>query len=105
MAATGHATAAGELLRRLVAAAPLFNNRLLELLGGEQAAPGGFPLPYPAACRPQAWAAGAALLAVRAVLGLHPHVPRGRLVISPMSPAPYQWLLVMRCRWRAGGCR
>ena len=94
LAATGHATAAGKLIRGLVAAGPFFNQRLPELLGGEQRVPGGFPLPYPAACRPQAWAAGAVLLVLRSTLGLHPHVPQGRLVLRPLWPPPYRRLRV-----------
>jgi len=94
LAATGHAGVAAKLMQGLTAAGPFFNNRLPELLGGEQRAPGGFPLPYPAACRPQAWAAGAALLMLRTALGIHPHVPEGRLLLRPMSPPPYDQLRV-----------
>lgn len=94
LAATGHDREAGSLLRGLVAAAPFFTFRLPELLGGDQWIPGGFPLPYPAACRPQAWAAGAALLLLRSVLGVHPHVPDGRIVLRPMTPAPFGALRV-----------
>lgn len=89
LAVTGHGDAARSLLRGLVEVAPFFTHRLPELLGGDQHVPGGFPLPYPAACRPQAWAAGAALLLLRTVLGLHPHVPNGRLVLQPMMPPPF----------------
>ncbi|MEX0657519.1 MAG: glycogen debranching N-terminal domain-containing protein [Egibacteraceae bacterium] len=89
LAATGHGRQAGSLLRGLVAAAPFYAFRLPELLGGDQRTAGGFPLPYPAACRPQAWAAGAALLLLRSVLGVHPHVPEGRLLLRPMVPGPF----------------
>ncbi|MBA3288066.1 MAG: amylo-alpha-1,6-glucosidase, partial [Acidimicrobiia bacterium] len=39
--------------------------------------------PYPAACRPQAWAAGAVLALLRAVLGLAADVPAGSLRVAP----------------------
>ncbi len=51
-------------------------------------------MPYPAACRPQAWAAGGALLLLRACLGLRPHVPAGRLVVAPIWPPPFSRLEV-----------
>jgi hypothetical protein len=38
---------------------------------------------YPAACRPQAWSAAAALVLVRAALGLRADVPAGTLTVAP----------------------
>lgn len=89
LARTGAHEQAGALLRALVAAAPHFALRLPELFAGEQRRPGLQPLAYPAACRPQAWAAGAALLLLRAALGLEPDVPNRRLVLRPMWPPPF----------------
>jgi glycogen debranching enzyme len=89
--ADGTATA---LLRGLVAAGRHFDHRLPELFGGEQRTRGVRPLPYPAACRPQAWAAGAALLALRAVLGVEPDVPAGTLHLRPLRPFPFSHLAV-----------
>ena len=43
-------------------------------------------MPYPTSCSPQAWASAAPLLLVRSFLGLHPHVPHRRLVVSPLLP-------------------
>ena len=43
----------------------------------------GAPLPYPAACSPQAWSAGAPLLLLRSALGLDPDVPAGTVRIRP----------------------
>jgi hypothetical protein len=43
------------------------------------------PVPYPASCRPQAWAAAAAVVLVQALLGLEPDVPGG--VVHPLSSA------------------
>ncbi|MEB3196072.1 MAG: amylo-alpha-1,6-glucosidase [Candidatus Sericytochromatia bacterium] len=48
------------------------------------------PVPYPVACAPQAWAAGASLLLLQAVLGLTPDAGRGQLLIRrPILPT---WL-------------
>jgi glycogen debranching enzyme len=102
LAVTGHGREAAALLNGLVAAAPFFGFRLPELFGGEQREPGGFPIPYPAACRPQAWSAGAALLLLRAALGLHPDVPGGRVLLQPMWPPPYRRLRVRGLRLAGG---
>jgi glycogen debranching enzyme len=54
---------AGGLIEGLLRASVAFDQRLPELWSGE-----GRPVPYPAACRPQAWAAAAAVI-VATVLG------------------------------------
>ena len=94
LARVGAVAQATQLMRGLVAAAPHFSQRLPELFAGEQRRPGLEPLPYPAACRPQAWAAGSALLMLRAALGLYPDLPHGRLVVRPLWPPPFQRLEV-----------
>ena len=55
-----------------------FDHRLPELFGGHEREPGDTPIPYPTACRPQAWAAGVPLQLATMFLGLDPHVPEGR---------------------------
>ena len=69
-----------------------------ELYGGESAAGGGLPLAYPAACRPQAWSAEAALVVLTATLGLTPDVPAGRVTLRPMRPSPAGELTVAGLR-------
>ncbi|MTV25382.1 amylo-alpha-1,6-glucosidase [Nitriliruptoraceae bacterium ZYF776] len=86
------------LLEGLVGAGPHFRHRLPELFGGQPATPDGFPVPYPVACRPQAWAAGAALLLVRALLGAQACAPDGRLELRPLWPAPFHHLEVRGLR-------
>ncbi|SDN34701.1 Amylo-alpha-1,6-glucosidase [Actinomyces ruminicola] len=54
------------LAESLLAAAPHFGNRMPELLSGASADDGA-PVPYPASCRPQAWAAAAGAVVARAV--------------------------------------
>ncbi|MCC5947819.1 MAG: hypothetical protein JJT89_05120 [Nitriliruptoraceae bacterium] len=85
---------ANALLQGLMGAAEYLDDRLPELLGGEQRTTGSRPLPYPRACRPQAWAAGASLLAMRAVLGIEPDVPNGVVHLRAMDPAPFAHLSV-----------
>ncbi len=88
LARTGHHAVAGGLLRGLLAAAVAFDFRLPELYGGEQRAAHSRPLPYPAACRPQAWAAASAVSLLSALLGLEPDVPGGTLRVAPLRPSP-----------------
>jgi len=94
LARVGAGTTASHLLRGLLAAGDHLGFRLPELFGGEQRTDGSRPLPYPSACSPQAWAAGAALLALRAVLGIDPDLPAGLLHLRPMDPAPFARLTV-----------
>jgi glycogen debranching enzyme len=78
----GHAAVAAPLAAGLVRAGTRFDHRLPELYGGWSATEGPL-LDYPAACRPQAWSAAAAIVLVTAALGLAADVPAGRLTVAP----------------------
>jgi len=70
--------------------------RLPELFGGEMRSAHHAPVPYPVACRPQAWAAGAFPLITQAILGLKPEAPEKRLrVVNPKLPF---WLNTVQVR-------
>jgi glycogen debranching enzyme len=71
------------LTNSLLDAAERFDWRLPELYGGLDTEVDGVPLPYPAACSPQAWSAGVPMLLLRGALGLSPDVPAGVLEIAP----------------------
>jgi glycogen debranching enzyme len=86
LAREGFGEEAANLFRGLVRAAPSFEFRLPELYGGDSADLVARPLPYPAACRPQAWAAAAPLSALVALLGLDVDVPGGRVTVRPALP-------------------
>lgn len=85
-ALAGQRDVAHGFVRGLVAVAPFFQSRLPELFSGEPRHPLGFPIPYPMACRPQAWAAAAALMLVRACLRPSPAIPDGHLRLAPLWP-------------------
>ncbi len=87
LAGSGRVDEAWTLVRGLLAAAPGFAHRMPELFSGEARTKVRAPAPYPASCRPQAWAAGAAVAVVTALLGLRPDVPAGRLVLEPCGLA------------------
>jgi glycogen debranching enzyme len=74
------------LVGDLTDALALFDDRLPELFGGHAREDSEFPVPYPTACRPQAWAAGVPLAFVPLVLGLEPHVPSRTLSLNPALP-------------------
>ncbi|SEG13567.1 Glycogen debranching enzyme (alpha-1,6-glucosidase) [Thermomonospora echinospora] len=84
LARSGNDEAAAALLDDLLAAADHFGYELPELWSGAARGPGRGPEPYPAACRPQAWAAAASVLALRALLGLEPDVPGGTVTVHPL---------------------
>jgi glycogen debranching enzyme len=58
--------------------------RLPEAFSGYDRAVSRFPIPYPTACSPQAWATGAPLVLARAMLGLEAR--DGRLILQPEIP-------------------
>ncbi|WP_336632227.1 MULTISPECIES: glycogen debranching N-terminal domain-containing protein [unclassified Microbacterium] len=68
MAQAGLAAQAREVVDGMLAAAEAFEQRVPELHAGDDARSVPRPAPYPAACRPQAWSAAAAVTAW-AVLG------------------------------------
>jgi len=70
--------------------------RLPELFGGQARSAHHAPVPYPVACRPQAWAAGALPMILHAILGLRPRAPSQELlVIRPQLP---HWLESVQVR-------
>src|SRR5579875_361372 len=79
---------AASLVDGLLGAAEGFAYRLPELYGGHtRALWARAPLPYPPACRPQAWSAASAVVVLAALSGLQPHVPSGRVRICPLPSA------------------
>ncbi len=55
----------------------------------------GTPVPYPVACRPQAWAAASAFLFVHAMLGVKFDVRRQLILFDrPQLPSWLHWLTI-----------
>jgi glycogen debranching enzyme len=84
----------------LLEAASRFDDyRLPELFGGHPRTPGESPVPYPVACRPQAWAAGSIPWLLALGLGLHAEGLDGRLrVVRPSLPSWLSWVEVSGLR-------
>ena len=69
----GYRAEATRLASSILEAATYFNNRLPEAFAGYERSLTSFPVEYPTACRPQAWASAAPLLLLSTTLGLSPH--------------------------------
>jgi glycogen debranching enzyme len=84
----GLETELNTIVSSLYRAAQMFQYyRLPELFGGSEASGHQTPVPYPVACKPQAWAAGAFPLMTQAMLGLHADAPARKLwVVNPLLP-------------------
>lgn len=72
LARSGRPADAARILRATVEAAAHFDYRLPEVFAGFAREHTGFPVVYPTASSPQAWAAATPLLLLQAVLGLAP---------------------------------
>jgi glycogen debranching enzyme len=79
------------IARRMLSAAGHFANQLPEVFAGFSRTATPFPIAYPTAARPQAWAAGTPVLLLRLLLGLRPDVRRQALV-SEAPPELPSWL-------------
>jgi len=79
------------IARRLLNAAAHFAHQLPEVFAGFSRSATPFPIAYPTAARPQAWAAGAPVLLVQLLLGLRPDIGRQALVTDAPPELP-SWL-------------
>jgi glycogen debranching enzyme len=80
----GHRQEATRIAWALLECAEYFAYRLPEVFGGFARTDSQIPVEYPTASRPQAWAAGAPLFALRTILGLDAD---GRRRVEPCLPA------------------
>ncbi len=82
----GYKAEAATLSRAMLEAADLFKGRLPEAFGGYARTDTHYPVEYPTACSPQAWATGAPLLFLRTLLGLD--AEGEHLIVDPAIPEP-----------------
>ena len=80
LARDGRWQEAWRIARALLEAARFFDRSLPEVFAGYQRGETPFPIAYPTAARPQAWAAGTPILLLQLLLGLEP---------DPVSRAPH----------------
>jgi glycogen debranching enzyme len=82
----GYRAESARICRAILEAADLFNGRLPEAFGGYPRSKTSYPVEYPTACSPQAWATGAPLLVLRTLLGLDSDGKH--LIVDPAIPQP-----------------
>ncbi|MFC6016476.1 glycogen debranching N-terminal domain-containing protein [Plantactinospora solaniradicis] len=95
LARYGFRQEANRIILAMMEAARFSEFRLPEALSGYDRSFGRAPVPYPTACRPQAWAASAPKLFLRTLLGLE--IEQGRLVLDPCIPEEIGRIEVVGC--------
>jgi glycogen debranching enzyme len=84
LARYGRWAEAQRIVRRLLNASSYFDHQLPEVFAGFSRTETPYPIPYPTAARPQAWAAGAPVLLLQLLLGLEPD--RRRHLLGTTAP-------------------
>jgi glycogen debranching enzyme len=79
---------AQRIVRRMLGASSFFDYQLPEVFAGLSRAETPFPIAYPTAARPQAWAAGTPVLLLQVLLGLEPDRRRHQLVTRAPEELP-----------------
>jgi glycogen debranching enzyme len=80
----GFEAEATSLIDGLLNAADSFGYRMPELHSGDAASDFSAPVPYPAACHPQAWSAAAAIAVLSTSLGIRPN-DDGSVRLAPLA--------------------
>ncbi len=96
----GFGEEAARLAFAVLQSARFFHGRLPEVFAGYPRGETDYPVEYPTACSPQAWSSGAALLLLRAMLGLEPIGEH--LVVEPTLPPEIQRLELLGIPGRWG---
>jgi glycogen debranching enzyme len=96
----GYRAEAARVALGILEAAPYFHDRLPEAFAGYPRERTRFPVEYPTACSPQAWATGAPLLFLRTMLGLEP--VGDQLLVDPAVPRSLGRIELLNIpgRWR-----
>ncbi|MFL9458261.1 glycogen debranching N-terminal domain-containing protein [Tolypothrix bouteillei VB521301_2] len=83
----GYHKEANRIAEGIFAAASYFQaGRMPELFAGIERRDDNFPVPYPGANIPQAWAAGSIFLLIRSILGLEADATQQKLKVQPYLP-------------------
>jgi len=78
---------AGQIARAMMEASAILEHQLPEVFAGLPRGETPFPIAYPTAARPQAWAAGTPILLLQVLLGLR---PEGGKLVAAGPPVP-EW--------------
>ncbi len=96
LARYGYVDEADTVAQGIFEAADVFGGRLPELFCGFDRAEYPYPIPYPTSCSPQAWAAAAPFLLLRAVLGFEPDIPSKRVYLDPPAATAHLAGVILR---------
>ena len=96
----GYREEAAQVAAGILEVATFFKGRLPEAFAGYRRDLTGFPVEYPTACSPQAWATGTPLLLLRTLLGLEPI--GDHLLVDPAVPRTVGHLEVLDIPGRWG---
>lgn len=96
MAREGHSVEGATVVRRLLDLGEAFDYRLPELFSDAGAL--DRPAPYPASCRPQAWAAASAVAMLTVALGLSVDIPARTVSVRPATSLPFGAMTVRGIR-------
>jgi len=88
----GYRQYANRIVHAMLEASRHFSYRLPEVFAGYTKERTPFPVAYPTACSPQAWAAGSPILFITCMLGLQPDPVTGRLTADAVLPEACQRL-------------
>jgi glycogen debranching enzyme len=91
LARYGYREEARRIVRQMLEAAVYFNFELPEVFAGLPRETTPFPIAYPTAARPQAWAAGTPVLLLQVLLGLRPDRKHRRLESSVVDGELPAW--------------
>jgi glycogen debranching enzyme len=89
LARYGYRKDASDIVAGIFEASIAFRSRLPEVFAGYERTKTRFPVEYPTACLPQAWAAGAPMLGIRTLLGLE---PKGDVLTSASDAVLPFWM-------------
>jgi glycogen debranching enzyme len=95
LAQYGRWAEAHRIVQRMLAASRHFDHQLPEVFAGLRRSDTPFPIAYPTAARPQAWAAGTPILLLQLLLGLRPDRARHRLASTAPIELPH-WVGAIR---------
>lgn len=77
---------ASRIILDTITASSYFGYRLPEVFAGFDRSEAPFPVRYPTAASPQAWAAATPILFLRLLLGIEPDIKRKKILIDPALP-------------------
>ena len=100
LASAGYREEASRIAAGILDAAVFFDGRLPEAFAGYAREFTEYPVEYPTACSPQAWATGAPLLLLRVLLGLE--AEGEHLIVNPALPGDVDSLALLDIPGRWG---